>query len=144
MAVRSQPALLELALSLAQKAVALAPADGPCLHTLAWIQCVAGRHQDALKTAAKYLGDTDAVQKTVQNAGDLFVYLAASGQARGALQVVTNSPSYEQLEPLAVGIRLFLGEDVKVAAEIQEIGRDVAQRIERLIGISFSGSAEPV
>lgn len=129
MCAASKPAMFELALSLAQKAVALAPADRACLHTLASIQCAAGRHQDALKTAAKYLGDTDAVRKTVQNAVDLFVYLAACGQARGALQVVTNSPSYEQLEPLAVGFRLFLGEDVKVAAEIQEIGRDVAQRI---------------
>jgi hypothetical protein len=32
---------------------------------------------------------------------------------------------------LAVGIRIFLGEDVNVAVEIKEIGSDVARRIER-------------
>lgn len=127
----NEPFFLDLALSSAQKAVVLAPADGEYLHTLASIQCAADRPQEALKSAAKYLADTDTVRKTMKNAIDLFVDLAACGQAREALQVITDSPSYEQLEPLAVGIRLFLGEDVKVAAEIQEIGHDVAQRIER-------------
>ncbi len=80
--------LPSLTVSSAQKAVALAPADGECLHTLASIQCAAGRLQEALKTAAKYLADTDAVRKTVKNAIDLFVHLAACGQAREALRVV--------------------------------------------------------
>jgi hypothetical protein len=41
------------------------------------------------------------------------------------------SPSREQLEPMTVGIRVFLGEDVTVAAEIKEIGQDVARRIQQ-------------
>jgi hypothetical protein len=55
--------------------------------------------------------------------------LAARGEATGALQILVNSPSRQQLEPLVAGIRIFLGEDVNVATEIKEIGSDVARRI---------------
>ncbi len=34
------------------------------------------------------------------------------------------------MEPLVVGLRMCLGEDVQIATEIMEIGKDVVKRIE--------------
>jgi tetratricopeptide (TPR) repeat protein/ABC-type iron transport system FetAB ATPase subunit len=121
---------LERALQWAEQTVAIAPNNVRYYHTLASVQCALGNCQDALKSAGKYLADEDTVIKTIDDAVELFVELAARGQAAGALQVLMDSPSREQLEPLSVGVRIFLGEDVKVAAEVKEIGGDVARRIE--------------
>jgi len=123
--------LLELASSSAQSVVALAPDDGHCHHTLASIQCSLDNVKDALKSTQEYLADEKAVGRNVDDAVNLFVELVARGEGRRALQVLVDSPSFGQLEPLAAGIRIFLGEDVKIAAEIKEIGVDVARRIEQ-------------
>ena len=66
----------------------------------------------------------------VEDAIDLFLGLAATGHAREAFRVLQDSPSVDLLEPLVVGLRLYLGEDVKAAAEILEVARDVVQRID--------------
>ncbi len=121
--------LLPGALALARRAVALAPETASFHHTLASIECALGSPQDALKSVQKYLADPKTVRDTLVDATNLFVELAARGEGRGALQVLLESPSRDQLEPLAVGIRIFLGEDVNVAVEIKEIGSDVARRI---------------
>ncbi|MGA2031741.1 MAG: AAA family ATPase [Thermoguttaceae bacterium] len=126
-----EPSLLERALTWARGAVALDPNAAVCRHTQASIECALGCLQDALKSAKEYLADPKAVRETLEDATRLFVELAARGEARGALQVLLDSPSRDQLEPLAVGIRIFLGEDVNVAVEIKEIGSDVARRIEQ-------------
>jgi tetratricopeptide (TPR) repeat protein len=126
-----EASLLSQALTWACRAVALAPKEANCRHTLASIQCALGSPQDALESAKVYLADPKSVRDTLVHATDLFVELAARGEGRRALQILLESPSRDQLEPLAVGIRIFLGEDVNVAVEIKEIGSDVARRIER-------------
>ena len=45
------------------------------------------------------------------------------------LKVLRESGCADLLEPLVVGVALYVGEDVKVAAEIMEVGKDVAERI---------------
>ena len=124
-------ALLERAESWAREAVSLNAANGYCQHTLATIQCARCAFQDAFVSAEKYLADVASVKNTITDAIALFVDLTARGQAPRALQVLQDSPARQELEPLIIGIRIFLGEEVKVAAEILEIGRDVAQRIEQ-------------
>ena len=42
---------------------------------------------------------------------------------------VRDSPSAELLEPLEVGLRLLLGQEVRVAVEIREVAEDVVKRI---------------
>jgi len=123
--------MLERALPWAQRAVEIDGHNGFYCRTLASIQCALGNAEEALKPAQKYLADQDSVRGSVDRATDLFVELAARGEAPRALQVLLDSPSRHQIEPLVVGIRIFLGEDVKVAAEIKEIGLDVARRIEQ-------------
>ena len=88
------------------------------------------RPTEALELARKYVEDTELVEKAMEYAIYLFVGLAAAGYANEALEILRDSPSAGILEPLVVGLRLFVGEDVRVAAEILEVGRDVVKRIE--------------
>jgi hypothetical protein len=48
------------------------------------------------------------------------------------LDILTDSPSAKHLEPLIVGLKLFIGEKMKVAVEIREVANDVVKRIEEL------------
>jgi len=114
----------------AHEAVELKPEDGYYRHTLASILCRLGKVQEALEQGRKYLEDTALVEKTVNEGIDLFVGLAARGVAKEALKILEESASCEVLEPLIVGLRMYLGEDVQVATEIMEIGKDVVKRIE--------------
>jgi tetratricopeptide (TPR) repeat protein len=115
----------------ARRAIDLEPSNGWLLHTLASILCISGNGSEALEGAREYLKDTKVVKETINDAIDLFIGLAAGGYEREALKILVESPSAEILEPLVVGLRLFVGEDVKAAAEIMEVGRDVVKRIEQ-------------
>ena len=123
--------LLPQAEEWAREAVGLAPVNGDYQHTLASILSARGKCSEALEHARKYLHDVDCVRKTFRDAIDLFVDLAARGSAREALEVIEQSPALGILEPLAVGLRLLVGDDVKVAAEIMDVASDVAQRIQQ-------------
>jgi hypothetical protein len=57
------------------------------------------------------------------------VQAAAAGSAREALNALSISQGAQALEPLLIGLQIFLGEKPKVAKEINEIGQDVADRI---------------
>lgn len=75
------------------------------------------------------------IEARLRNPEDLttVIYLSMASAALGdgpeILKLLTQSPSAYLLEPLIVGLRLFLGEEVKVAAVIHEVGQDVAQKI---------------
>jgi len=118
----------------AQEAGRMMPDDAAYQHTIASILTFRQKVPEALKHAGNYLEMTDAVEKTISDAIDLFVMLAAKGAGAEALTILNNSPSAMILEPLIVGLRIFLGEDVKVAAEIKEVGEDVARRIREYTG----------
>ncbi|NQT11790.1 MAG: hypothetical protein HQ582_03515 [Planctomycetes bacterium] len=126
-----QRAFLPQAEAWARKAVAMAPEDGNSRHTLASILCAAGKEAEALEHARVYLEDTATVQRTVDDAINLFVDLAAGGCGSEALDVLRNSPSAELLEPLVVGLELLVGEEPRAATEIMEVAGDVLERIER-------------
>jgi len=89
-----------------------------------------GRPEEALGRLRAYMDNTKVVEKGMDDATNLFVRLAAAGYGREALNILQESPSAEILEPLVVGLRIYVGEDVKAAAEIKEVGRDVVKRIE--------------
>ena len=69
-------------------------------------------------------------QKNVSFATELFVTIAAIGHSREALEILRESAWAEILEPIVVALRLMAGEDVKAAAEIMEVAKDVVKRIE--------------
>jgi len=115
----------------ARKAIAISPENACYQHTLASLLAAQGRCDAALEPAKQYLSDPEVVRTSLEAATDLMVALAAQGYAEKALDILSDSPASELLEPLIAGIRLYLGRDVRVATEILEVGKDVAIRIER-------------
>ena len=75
-----------------------------------------------LDTAADY-------EAKRESATDFLIQAAAAGYAREALELLSMSKGAEALEPLVVGLWIYLGETPQVAKEIVEIGQDVAERI---------------
>ena len=114
----------------ARRAIFLSPDNANMHHTLACILSALGKGDEALTSAAKYIQDTACVEKTIEEAIELFVSLAASGQAKKALDLLLNSEAQKHLEPLVVGLKLYVGEEVKTAIEIREVAIDVVKRIE--------------
>ena len=124
--------LLPQAETWARQAVANTPTNPNIHHTLACILCSLGKGEEALESARKYIQDAAAVEKTIDDAIELFVGLAASGFAKEALGILANSSAERYLEPLVVGLKLFMGEDVQTAIEILEVAKDVVRKIEEL------------
>jgi tetratricopeptide (TPR) repeat protein len=120
---------LSLAEAWANEAVQKSPRDLKCLHTLASIQGRGGRWLEALQTAKRFLVDADAVGAVTSDVVDLFVTAAANAYADESLAAIRNSPSSGVLEPLVVGLRMYLGEEVSVAKEIEEVAEDIVKRI---------------
>ncbi len=89
-----------------------------------------GQYDAAIKEIMSILDDIDHVKKNIDDITDLFVILASEGFAEKALDVLKKPESKKFLEPLIVGLKLYLGEDVKVAEEIKEVAKDVVKRIE--------------
>ena len=92
--------------------------------------CNDHKGEEALEFARKYVQDATLVENGIENAIELFVALAASGHAKEALGLLIDSPARKHLEPLEVGLRLYIGKDVKTAPEIREVAKDVVKRIE--------------
>lgn len=123
--------LFQKAETLAQQAVAISPENSCMQHTLACISAALGKGREALELTAKYVKDAAIVEKTIEDAIELFVQLAAGGYAKEALEILVNSPAEKHLEPLVVGLKLYSGEEVKTAVEIQEVANDLVKRIEQ-------------
>jgi tetratricopeptide (TPR) repeat protein len=83
--------------------------------------------QGLLKELVK---NTEAVEENVAFATIMLIAIAVCGYEREVLEILRESPWAEALEPVVVALRLRLGEDVKAAAEIMEVAKDVVKRIE--------------
>jgi tetratricopeptide (TPR) repeat protein len=117
----------------ATKAVSLMPNNVRAHHTLACILSALGKGTEALEPARRYIQDISVVEETIEDAIELFVELAASGYSKEALGILVNSEAEKHLEPLVVGLRLYVGEDVKTAPEIREVAKDVMNRIKERV-----------
>ena len=125
-----RPSLLSRAEEWSRQAFALEGDSADHQHTLACILAAQGKTPEALELASRYLKSVELVENRPQDATELSIELAAAGSGREALEILQRSPSAKFLEPLVVGLRLFLGDDVKAATEILEVGKDVAERIQ--------------
>ncbi len=88
-----------------------------------------GKWDEVLRTISLLLKVDAQDEETYQWITELLISAAAAGHAREALNLLIESPARAQLEPLEIGLRLFLGEEPRTAQEILEVGKDVAQRI---------------
>ena len=88
-----------------------------------------GLPMEALDRVAPVLDDAADHEEAAEASTRLLCDLAAAGFAEEALQRLLASRGAGALEPLAVGIEIFLGQEPEKAQEILEIGHDVAERI---------------
>ncbi|MCP4679879.1 MAG: tetratricopeptide repeat protein [Deltaproteobacteria bacterium] len=98
-------------------------------HTLACIYIAQGKKEEALTLTERYLESRNFTERQIKEIIDLTFRLAAAGEARMVLDLINDSPSAELLEPLIVGLQLFLGDKFRAPLEIVEVGKDVAARI---------------
>jgi len=113
-----------------EKVMELDPDDQQATLALAAVLSEEGRVNEAAEVVGKYIAKHELTKKDVGAMTELLIRLTAHGHAGVILSHLRESPSAALLEPLVVGLRLYLGEDVKAAAEIMEVAKDVVQRIE--------------
>jgi tetratricopeptide (TPR) repeat protein len=114
----------------ARKALALE--DNPAYHgTLSRVLALRGENiPEALQHANIVLHHPDVVRSDIQEPTDVLTTAAALGYGQEALDLLVASPSLPDLEPLAAGLRQYLGLDVQAPQEVKEIGEDIVKRIE--------------
>jgi len=123
---------LDRALALSQKTISLAPNQAGYLWTYSSILVRQGRLDDACRSLETALADVAGIDKDKTEWISLFIELAAKGGAASAMPILRKSACAEILEPLVVALRLYVGENVKVAAEIEEVAKDIVARIRSL------------
>ena len=88
------------------------------------------RWEEALERGPSFIDAAEAEKEVVREVIDFLICASAAGYAKEALDLLTQSKSAANLEPLIVGLKIFLGERPLVAQEIFEVGQDVAKRIQ--------------
>jgi len=116
----------------AKEALEKEPDNSSFVHSLASILGRQGKWSEALALTPAFLKDIEHVEEHSNYVTDFVIEAAAAGYGSQILSLLVNSAGIEALEPLAVGVRIHLGEDVSVAQEVLEVGKDVATRIKTL------------
>ena len=111
---------------------ALAIQDDPNYHgTLSRVLALRGNIPEALQHAGIVLQHPEVVRLDIQESTDVLTTAAALGHGQEALDLLVASPSLPDLEPLAAGLRQYLGLEVQAPQEVKEIGEDIVKRIEQ-------------
>lgn len=119
---------LEEAEVLVQKALGLK--DNVNFHgTLSMVLALQGRVDEALPQVEIVLQHPDVVRSDIQEPTDVLCIAAALECGGEALELLEKSPSLAHLEPLAAGLRQYLGLEVKAPQEVKEISDDIVKRI---------------
>lgn len=105
------------------------PGKPECQHTLATILGALGKWPEALEIAPLFLGSEGFIEKRIGDVTNFFINAAASDYAEESHRVLEQHLNKPLLEPLITGLKIFLGEKVRTAQEIMEVGEDVAKRI---------------
>ncbi len=98
--------------------------------TLARALALRGTIPEALEHVAVLLRHSEIVGKDIQVPTDILATAAALGHGQKALDLLLASPSLGVLEPLAAGLKLYLGLELHAPHEVKEIGEDIVKRIE--------------
>ena len=114
----------------AREAVEKDEADPNYHGALARALALRGAIPEALAQAAIILEHPDIIRRDIQEPTDILTSAAALGFGREALDMLLASPSLDVLEPVAVGLKQYLGLDVHAPQEVKEIGEDIVKRIE--------------
>ncbi|SMF02794.1 AAA family ATPase [Desulfovibrio gilichinskyi] len=98
--------------------------------TLARALALQGNILEALPHVQTVLADIELVNNNIQEMTDILTLAAAFGHGQEALDLLVASPSLNALEPVAVGLKQYLGLDVQAPQEVKEIGEDIVKNIE--------------
>ena len=112
-----------------REAVEKAPDEPENQHTLASILGALDKWAEALEISPLFLVSEGFLEKRIGQVIDFFINAAASDYAEKSLRVLEQHLDKPALEPLITGLKIFLGEKVRTAQEIMEVGEDVAKRI---------------
>ena len=107
------------------------PDDWNIQYILAMILGAQSKWEKAFELAPSILEASASEESAVWASAVFLISAAAAGYAQGALKLITDSKSRPELEPLEVGLRIFMGEQPRTAQEILEIGQDVVRRIRK-------------
>lgn len=119
---------LEEAESLVRKALSIK--EDACFHgTLSMVLALQGRIDEALPQVEIVLQHPDVVRSDIQEPTDVLCIAAALERGSEALELLEKSPSLAHLEPLAAGLRQYLGLEVKAPQEVKEISDDIVKHI---------------
>ncbi len=119
---------LEEAEALVRKALSIK--DDAYFHgTLSLVLALQGRVDEALPQVEIALQHPDVVRSDIQEPTDVLCIAAALERGGEALELLEKSPSLAHLEPLAAGLRQYLGLEVKAPQEVKEISDDIVKRI---------------
>lgn len=98
-------------------------------YTLASILGAQNRWQEALELSPKFLNTPAKNNKFINDITDFTIAAAANGYAKEILELIEKSEGTTSLEPLIVGLKIFLDMEVITPQEILEVGKDIDQRI---------------
>ena len=102
-----------------------------------------GKWKEAFAEAMPLLKAVPNNDDASTGATDFLIEAAGAGFAQDALELLRNSPALEALEPLEVGLRLYMGQKPRAAREILEVGHDVAERIRKKAEVSERKPEQP-
>ena len=115
------------------EAVLMEPDNPSYNFTLAAVLGELRKWEKSLSLFDKFLGDKEFCDDAISKISNLIINAAVSGYTEQSLNVLQKYQSSPGLEPLIVGLQLFIGEKVRTAQEILEVGKDVAERITQRI-----------
>ncbi len=116
-----------------RKSLELSPDNSTFKHTLALILVEIGKIDEAFELTKSLINDAALIDDFNNDVNELIIALAAKGGATQSIEILQDSCCAEKLEPLIVGLRLYMGEDerdIRTPLEVLEIGKDVRKRIE--------------
>lgn len=119
---------LDEAESLVRKAMVIK--DDVNFHgTLSLVLALQGRVDESLSQVEIALQHPEVVRSDIQEPTDVLCIAAALERGSEALELLEKSPSLAHLEPLAAGLRQYLGLEVKAPQEVKEISDDIVKHI---------------
>lgn len=105
--------------------------SGPHCHgTLARALALRGAITEALEHTAIVFQHPEIIRRNIQVFTNILTIAAAHGHGQEALDLLLASPSLAVLEPVAAGLKQYLGLDLQAPQEVKEIGDDIVKRIE--------------
>jgi tetratricopeptide (TPR) repeat protein len=100
------------------------------IHTLACVLVREGKTDEAIRFTGELLQDSKFTGTNIENMVILFKELVEAGCSAEAYHSLCNSQSAVALEPIAIALQKYMGKDVHVAPEIDDVANDVLKRFQ--------------